>query len=140
MIREAKPEDFEDIWILLRQLYVKDSIKKSKTRELFLSALNKDSIQLLMEVDDEVIGYSAVFFTDDIQVQGRVGHLSELIIGKEHRGNGFGTRLLERTCKIAKRKRCKELQFPSNFSRKRAHRFYENLGFNKTAYYFWKEL
>ena len=63
-----------------------------------------------------------------------------MIIDEEYRGKGLGTKFLKDVCKAIKKEKCKELHITSNFTRKKAHKFYEGLGFKKTAYYFWKVL
>jgi N-acetylglutamate synthase-like GNAT family acetyltransferase len=141
IVRKAKKNDFSNIWVLLKQLFVKDKISKVKTEKMFLDSLkNKDSIELVLELKNQIIGYAAVKIRNDIQVQGKIGYLSELIIEESFRGKGFGTKFLKKIATISKKMKCKELQFPSNFKRKKAHKFYKSLGFNKTAYFFWKKI
>ena len=141
MIQKAKPGDFEEVFVLLKQLYTKERFIRKKIHALYLNSLRKkDSIELVMKKDNKIIGYAAVKFRDDIQIQAKAGYLSELIINESQRGKGFGTKLLKEIIKKSKKLGCKEIQFPSTFKRKKAHKFYETLGFKTTAYFFWKEI
>jgi ribosomal protein S18 acetylase RimI-like enzyme len=140
-IRKAKEDDFEDVWNLLKELFVKDNISKIKTREIFLNDLkHENSVELVLELKNQVIGYTAVNIRDDIQTQGKVGYLSELIIEESLRGKGFGGKFIEELFSILKKMECKEVHLSSNYKRKKAHEFYKALGFNITSYFFWKEL
>ena len=140
-IDRAKSNDFDNVFILLKQLFSKDRLSKKKTKELFLDTLkSKNYIMLVLKSETEIIGFAALNFRNDIQTQGKVGYLSELVIDESKRGKGFGTRLLKSIMTEAKKRKCKEIHFPSTFKRKKAYAFYEALGFNKTAYFFWKKL
>lgn len=140
-ISKAKPNDFEEIFDLLKQLFLKNKISKKKTKEIFLNELKtKNSMELVLKDKKKTIGYGAIKFRNDIQTQGKIGYLSELIIDESRRGKGLGTKLLKEIMKEAKKMKCKEIHFPSTFKRKKAHEFYNTLGFNKTAYFFWKKL
>jgi GNAT superfamily N-acetyltransferase len=140
-ITSAKPNDFDDFFILLKQLFTKEKFSEKIIKKIYLENIKaKDSIELLLKKNNKTIGYAAVKFRNDFQSQGRIGYLSELIIDESQRGKGFGTKFLKEVMKLSKDKGCKEIQFPSTFKRKKAHKFYMTQGFNKTAYFFWKEL
>jgi len=140
-IREALLGDYDDILALINQLYIKDNISKQKTKRLFVENIkDKETIQLILLKENQTIGFASFKIMNNIQSQGKIAYLTELIIEENHRNKGFGTRLLSRIMLFAKQKKCIELQFSSTFKRKRAHDFYEKLGFSKTAYFFWKTL
>ena len=139
-IQKATAKDAHQVFSLLKQLFQKEKLSKKKTIALFAASLtDKESLQLVLR-DQEVIGYAAAKFRNDIQVQGKVAYLSEFIIDKHQRSKGLGRRLLKDIAKQSKKAGCKEIHFPSTFKRKKAHTFYKSLGFNKTAYFFWKKL
>ena len=140
-ITKARPKDFEIIFELLKKLYVKDKLSKSKTQEIFLNSVKqKNSSQFVVKEENKIVGYAAVQMRNDIQSQGKIGYLSELIIEENYRGKGIGTTFLKEIMKSSKKNGCKEIQFPSTFPRKKAHKFYKSLGFHKTAYFLWKKL
>ena len=141
LIRKAKKDDFGSIWYLFKQLFFKNKMSKVKTQNLILNLLkDKESVMLVMVLDKQIIGYVAVKFRNDIQVQGKIAYMSEFVIEESFRNKGFGTKLLKYIISTLKKRNCKELHLSSTFKRKKAHKFYEALGFNKTAYFFWKKL
>ena len=143
MAEVLKPtlRDFDDVFELLKQLFFYEKLSKKKTEQIFKRDLrSKESMQFVLRIDKKIVGYAAISFREDIQSQGRIGYLSDLIIDKDFRGKGYGTLLLKQVMKRAKSDKCREIHFPSTFKRKKAHKYYESLGFHKTAYFFWKEL
>jgi ribosomal protein S18 acetylase RimI-like enzyme len=140
-IVKAKPKDFDTIFVLLKELYSKDRLVKKKTKEIFLNFIKReDCLSFVIKKDQIIIGYAAVQIREDIQSQGKIGYLSELILNKDFRGKGIGTRLFKEVIGKSKKAGCREIQFPSSFPRKKAHKFYLLQGFQKTAYFFWKEI
>ncbi|MFO7711502.1 MAG: GNAT family N-acetyltransferase [Candidatus Woesearchaeota archaeon] len=129
-IRRYKDEDFEAVYALLEELF--DDIDKEQTRKLISKGI--------VLCEDKIIGFASLHFRTDIQTQGKIAELTELIIKKEWRGKGYGSQLLREAERIAQAEGCLELRFNSNFKRERAHQFYESRGYNKTSYLFWKTI
>ena len=141
IIRKASSDDYEAILLLIKELYDKDIIKRQKTTRIIKERhKDKETVQIVLTIDNSIAGYSSFKILVDIKTQGKIALLTELVIRKEHRGRGLGTKLIRRTMTLARKNKCKELQFSSSFRRRSAHEFYKKLGFNKTAYFFWKEL
>ncbi len=140
-ISTARKGDFQAIFSLIKELHPNTRFSRKKVEELyFKNVRNKNSMELILSVDAQIIGFAAISFRNDIQTQAKIGYLSELIVTKAMRGKGYGTKLLKQAIKKAKGHGCKEIHFPSTFKRKKAHKFYQSLGFKKTAYFFWKEI
>ncbi|MFP4662759.1 MAG: N-acetyltransferase family protein [Halanaerobiales bacterium] len=55
--------------------------------------------------------------------------LETVIVHEEHRGKGIGKKLMLKVEEIARKKACKEIMFVSSAHRKKAHKFYELLGY-----------
>lgn len=95
-IRKSTIDDFSSIWPLLKQLFSRDKISKIKTQIIYFDSLkNNESIELVLESKNKIIGYAAIKFRNDIQVQGQIGYLSELIIDEPNRHKGYGTKFLK---------------------------------------------
>ncbi len=140
MICFAKLADFDSIFVLIHQLWPKAQFSKNKTQQIYANLLQrKDTISIVFKMQNKVVGFAYVELRDDFHVQGKVGHLGVLIVDKEIRSKGIGTKLLQQIIKLCKKAKCKKLKFTSNFKRKSAHRFYESLGFQKAHYLFWKD-
>lgn len=138
-IYRASNKDFEEVFQLLEQLWPKEGLVKAKIRKLYRSQLKSGKIFLLAKKDKDVIGLISLSIKLDIQNQGKVGQIEELIVDESNRGNGVGKKLIEEIDRIAKKKGCLELDLSSNKKRKKAHKFYRKLGFKDTAYLFWRE-
>ena len=140
-IRKAEEKDFEKVYLLLRKLFEKNDIQKSITRKIYGGAIKNNSIfQLVAIKNNEIVGYSSFTIMEDIQSQGKIAHLRELIISEKYRGKGVGKKLLIENEKLAKRKKCIDMELASNMKRKKAHKFYEKMKYEKTSYFFWRTL
>jgi len=91
---------------------------------------NEDYVYLCAEKDGQITGtitgvrcYSLLTQYSPFMV------LETVIVSSEYRGMGIGNRLMKRIEEIAKEKGCKEIMFVSSAHRKRAHKFYESLGY-----------
>ena len=99
-IKKATESNFPEVFILLKQLFSEDKLSKLKTKNIFVNNMkNKNSIDLVVYSDKKIIGYGSVTIREDIQSQGKVGYLSELIIDESHRGKGYGSKLLDEIIK-----------------------------------------
>ena len=65
---------------------------------------------------------------------GNLGHLDELVIDKEYRGNGFGKQMIESITEIAQGLDCNRIELDTAFYRKESHEFYESIGYKKKSY------
>lgn len=136
MIRKATTKDFDGVFVLLQQLYDCDTLDKKLTKKLFSLQKNK----FVRVVENKTVGYAQFTIRLDVQNQGKVALLADVIIDKRYRGDGLGQNLLAFVESKAKKQGCVELQFSSTFRRKKAHTFYTKQGYKKTAYLFWKRL
>jgi len=140
LIKKAEQSDFDGVYTLLRQLWPKGKLIKNTAQKMYKERLKNPYSISFVAVEGKIIGYASGFVIQDYQSNGDVALLTELVVDEVHRNNGLGKKLLRKIIKEAKKYGCKELQFSSNFKRKRAHKFYESLGYSKTAYYFWKKI
>ena len=140
-IRNSNPQDFEDIIPLLRQLWPDKQISEERLHEVFSRSLNSPSDGLFCaELDGKVVGFCAVTILNNFWQEGYTAYLSTMVVGEKHRSQGIGKLLTEKVCEFAKAKGCGSVELDSAFHRADAHRFYENLGFQKRAYTFSKEV
>jgi GNAT superfamily N-acetyltransferase len=89
---------------------------------------------------ERLIGFASLTLKNNLWMQGWLAHVDELVVDRAFRGRGLGTRLLEQLGVIARQKGCRRIELDSAFHRKRAHRFYERLGFANRACLFSKAL
>ncbi len=85
---------------------------------------------LVAEVEGRIVG--AFQFTVIQQLShhgGRVAQVESVIVHPSVRGHGIGEAMMRWAIGEARRRRCFRVQLTTNKVRKRAHRFYERLGF-----------
>lgn len=108
---------------LLPESYVKSfaEIEADKNNELIVAEMN-----------GEIVGTLQITFTPSISFQGgKRATVESVRVDEKRRGQGIGKELMRWAIERAKRENCVFLQLTTNAERKDAHRFYENLGFEK---------
>jgi GNAT superfamily N-acetyltransferase len=140
-IRACTGGDFEQVYDLLPQLWPGVSLNRDSLKAVFSRALKSRRHQYLCAVDEGiVVGFCSLSIGSSFWQQGLLAHLDEIVVDKKHRGQGIGSKLMERAVAAAKAAGCARVELDSAFYRKAAHRFYEEQGFDKRAYVFSKAL
>jgi ribosomal protein S18 acetylase RimI-like enzyme len=140
-IRKSTSEDFEQIYALLNQLWPGAKLSRRKLRIAFRRALRSDHQHYLCAVDNQVIiGLCTLSMKSSLWQQGTIAHIDELVVDQVYRGRGIGTALMKKAFTIAGKRGCSQIELDSAFHRKRAHSFYERLGFENRAYVFSRKL
>jgi glucosamine-phosphate N-acetyltransferase len=138
-IREAVLSDFEEIVVLLKQLWPDKELNSSALMKVFSACLKSpDYIYMCAEIDGKVVGFCSLLIIESLWMEGLIGHINELIVEESLRRMRVGTKLLEAAIAAAKKKECKRIELDSAFFREDAHKFYEREGFTKRAYLFSK--
>lgn len=139
--RKSDIEDFEQIYGLLPQLWPDVKLSKSKLRLAFRRAMNSELHYYLCAVDRKaIIGFCSLSMRSSLWQQGFIAHIDEIIVDQAYRGRGIGTALMKKAFAIAGKRGCSRIELDSAFHRKRAHSFYERLGFENRAYVFSRKL
>ena len=140
-IRECRKADFEQVLVLLNQLWPKKSLDKGRLRKAYDRRLcSRNQFHICAAMDSEVIGFCSLTVSNSLSHQGYLGFVDELVVDEQHRGRGVGTLLLHRITTIAMKNGCQGIALDSDLHRTDAHRFYEQQGFTKRAYLYSKEL
>ena len=140
-IRAALIEDFDDIFLLLQQLWPDKELNKDSLMDVFSRAIDSlNSPYLCAEINGRIIGFCSLVTNNSLSQEGRFAYINELVVDQQVRGQGIGTALMKTAIDIATKKGCKRIGLDSNFHRKEAHEFYEGMGFEKRGYLFAKEL
>lgn len=136
-IRPTRPEDFDEILPLLKQLWPANPIDVPAARAIFNRGLASDRRAYLCAWQgDRIIGFGSLMIRDCLWLQGDVGYICDLVVEQGCRSRGVGTALVERAVEIARQKGCLRIELDSGFHRADAHRFYERHGFEKRAFLF----
>ncbi|HLC65501.1 MAG TPA: GNAT family N-acetyltransferase [Candidatus Nanoarchaeia archaeon] len=140
-IRMPLAEDFDDIFLLLQQLWLDEELEKEEQRESFLEDMeSKNRCFLVAEHESRVIGYASVTIRPTFWQDGNSCHIDEMVTDSRFRGKGIGTALLDGITTLAKEKGCTRLELESSFFRKDAHGFYVSKGFEKQMMCFSKNI
>jgi GNAT superfamily N-acetyltransferase len=140
-IRPAKPEDFDNIVPLFRQLWPAGPLDLRAARDMFDRGLASEARAYLCAcLEDRIIGFCTLQIRDCLWLQAEIGYLCDLVVDHEHRNAGVGTALVEKAIEIARERGCRRMELDSGFHRVEAHRFYEHRGFEKRAFLFSKIL
>ena len=140
-IRQCQAEDFNDVVRLLRQLWPGKQLNLASLQTVFDRAIRSESQVYLCAVKGRgVVGFGSLTLKSNLWHEGCMGHIDELVVDSEFRGQGIGTQLLEQLVTVARQRHCRRVELDSAFHRKLAHAFYEQHGFASRALLFSKEL
>jgi len=142
MIREATPEDAdlvaEDFWHPLAEAMEPYSELNELTddalehaREGFADLLgSEDRYEFLLEVDGEAVGYiAAETGTRPTRQLSEYMDILDLYVREGYRGQGYGTRLVERVEAVAEREGCDYATVSAEWANDPANDLYESLDY-----------
>lgn len=141
MYRKSKSEDCDSVFELLIQLWPNKSLSKEKITTVFARGIESSNDFLISaEYNGKVVGFGCMVTKNSFWQESYVGYITTLVVDEQLRGHGIGKRILNELTGEAKLRGCKRIELDSGFHREQAHRFYENIGFDKRAYLFSKEI
>ncbi len=93
-------------------------------------AADANQVMLLGELDGEIVGYLQVTFIPGLSRKGAWrGQIESVRVASRLRGRGIGGKMLEHAIGLCRQRRCSLVQLTSDKTRKEAHRFYGQFGF-----------
>jgi ribosomal protein S18 acetylase RimI-like enzyme len=96
-------------------------------------AADKNNELIVAEKDSTIVGTLQITFTPSISFQGgKRATVESVRVDASFRGQGIGRELMLFAIDRAKAENCVSMQLTTNADRTDAHRFYENLGFQKS--------
>lgn len=117
-------EYFEPSMIALEKIYI--AMKKYPYYKVFVVVKN-----------DEIIGSYALLIMDNLAHQGaKSGIVEDVVVKENFRSQGIGKLMMNHAMSICREFKCYKLVLSSNQVREEAHRFYENLGFERHGFSF----
>lgn len=143
-IREAAIADLPTMLELYGQLGMDDGqvLPLADAEKLFLRIGNYPDYKLyLAELDGRPVGTFALLVMDNLGHMGTPSAiLEDVVVAESCRGTGIGQQMMAFATDLCRQKGCYKFFFSSNINRTDAHRFYENLGFEKHGYSFYIDL
>ena len=141
IIRNSKLEEFNEVILLFKQLWPNKELNINDLKTVYDRGIESDTDKYICAEDNgKVIGFCAFSLVNNFWQEGYIAYVYAMIVDESCRGKGIGRSLLEKAFDIAKLNKCKKIELDSGFPRVEAHKFYEQIGFEKRAYLFSKDL
>src|SRR5262245_43591373 len=137
LVREAQPSDAREVGELLAQLgYPVDRLEAAERL-----ARGNETV-FVADSGRRLVGLLSVWSQLPIARARPVARVTAMVVRSETRRRGIGTALMERAVQWTRDAGCEGIELTSGMraERETAHRFYEALGFRRTAYRFWLPL
>ena len=131
-IRECVISDAEAVIDLLPQLWPDQTLDRRMLAETFQAAMNSPRQKYLCAtLESKIVGFCSVSIKYSLWRQRPLAHVDELVVDSCFRSHGIGTELLERASELAVSMECDRIELDSALHRRDAHRFYEQMGFER---------
>ncbi|ELQ75970.1 Glucosamine-phosphate N-acetyltransferase [Trachipleistophora hominis] len=132
-IRELREQDFDNNFPqVLSGLTTVGQVDKHSALQLYTTLMDKKDYVILVVLKngcDRVLGCATVFFEYKfIHGLSVVGHIEDVVVEEEHRGQGLGGMLVNRLVEIAKERGCYKTILACS---ERNVRFYKGIGFEE---------
>jgi GNAT superfamily N-acetyltransferase len=139
VIRFAKSKDFDGIFGLLEQLWDYKKLNKPRVKKAFLASISeKNHKAFIATKSGRIEGYAGTTIHNNLWQAGKMCHLNELVVDKDARGTGIGSRLLKHVESYARKNKCRGIDLESAMRRKRTHKFYNARKYETKALFFTK--
>ncbi|NQY23065.1 MAG: GNAT family N-acetyltransferase [Campylobacteraceae bacterium] len=137
-IEIAKSSDIPVLCDLLDSLFTQESEFKSDRNSQIRglsSVIKNDDVGdiLIVRENDNIIAMVNILYTVSTAIGARVGILEDMVVSKEGRGSGVGSKLLERAIDFAREKGCKRITLLTDHDNEGAHRFYQKHDFSLSS-------
>jgi len=137
LIRAAESKDVPSLKKLFLQLGYQTDTESLEQR---IGMAQSTLCTLVAESDKEVCGVVVINFITPVHENSLWALISALVIDESSRGAGVGQQLLIASERIALDKKCSQIELSSSERRTRAHKFYENNGYQEVRKRFVKLL
>lgn len=111
-IIKDKLDDFDDFWNY--------NILKSELE-------NENSKYIVAKINDEIVGFGGIWLAP-FEI-----HITNIVVRKDKRNNGIGTKLMNEILNMAKKENLKEITLEVNSNNLSAIKLYEKFDFKKVG-------
>ena len=115
----------------LEEDFERDDDKQEHGLRLILEQPNRGRI-FVLRTDHAIMGMVNLLFTISTAEGGFVLLLEDVVIHPEHRGEGYGTRLVEHVIDFAKKKEFRRITLLTDKISEESQRFFQRFGFAKS--------
>ncbi len=137
-IRCAKIEDIPQICELLNVLFsqevefISDKNKQENGLKMIIDNPILGDI-LIVSKDDKIVAMLNLLYTISTALGAKVAILEDMIVTKEVRKDGVGSKLLKYAIEFAKNKECQRITLLTDNNNLVAHNFYKKNGFTSST-------
>jgi GNAT superfamily N-acetyltransferase len=135
LLRDARPEDLEDVLRLLNEDAIREVAEDYSDLAPYRAAMAEilaapHSTVLVGELAGDIVATAQVTWQRRMMYgAGLVCQIESVRVDARQRGEGIGTELIAGIVDDARRRGCARVELTSNAKRVDARRFYERLGF-----------
>ncbi|MCX7843217.1 MAG: GNAT family N-acetyltransferase [Clostridia bacterium] len=142
LIREAVFDDIANILELYTDIGDSEEITAEKIAHIWDRIKSYPYYKMLVaELDGTIIGTYCIIVIDNLGHGGKpLAVVESVVVHPYYRSKGIGRQLMQDAMKRAREQGCYKLMLSSNKKRVRAHRFYEELGFEQHGISFMVEV
>ena len=141
MIREIQPGDYASVAGFWRD-YLDTPAATDESVSATLEKMSRDSryYTYVAEEDGKVIGF--ITFVEVLSIDDPDGYIkiNGIAVQPEYRNRGVGTQLIARAEQTARERNANSVGVASIFKRTKTHALYEHLGYQKSAFWFHKNI
>jgi ribosomal protein S18 acetylase RimI-like enzyme len=138
-LRPARQDDAERVASLMTELGYPSAAADVQDR-LRRSLVSPTSCCLVAQSAGEVVGLMSAELVPYFPTGATVCRVTALVVSSEQRRSGIGEQLIAAAADFGRAHKCSGLELTSAERRVDAHRFYERLGFSRTAFRFFRAL
>ena len=138
-LRRARRDDAKHVASLMTELGYPSS-ETDVVDRLAHSLQSQTSCCLVAEQEGEVVALMSAELVPYFPTGATICRVTSLVVASAHRRRGLGDKLMAAAADFAREHHCSGLEVTSAERRVEAHRFYEGLGFSRTAFRFFRTL
>ena len=136
IVRDIEEEDIQECLEILTELTQVGDI--SNVNIILEKIKNQNTYIIVMEKKDEIVGMASILIEQKlIHSGGRVGHIEDVVVKRNHRGEGIGKLLIHECVIKAQSYNCYKVILDCSDENTT---FYEKCGFHKHGYCMRKDL
>lgn len=137
-IREARSDaDYHAAYPLIRQLFPYLDMQTYARRTFVARATGYR--MFMAQVADEVVGVIGIIPNHNIH-DGFVTYIEHVVVDKDYRGKGYGSKLISFVEARAVEEGCKLIELDTDLGHEKAEKLYEKSGYKQSGHYYYKDL
>lgn len=141
LIREMESKDYRSVAEIWRNFFDSESVTDESVVQVCEKMKNDSRYRTFVaDMNGRVIGFVTTVEALAINMPNGYMKINGLAVLPEYQQRGIGKKLMERVEKLAGERNISLIGLASGFQRKRAHEFYEHLGYQKSSFWFRKRI